>query len=90
MVKSGPNSVYQGYGQLMDPYCVAAPIVPRMPEVSFGDWLLSRIAFATRDGVANDPEMLLALYSVRLVFPGYLCSICLILGATWPKVPAVC
>ena len=64
LVKNGPNAVYSGLGQLMDPYCVAAPSVPRNPQVSYGDWLISRIGFCTRDGVANDPEMLLALYSV--------------------------
>ena len=84
-VEKGADAVYRGLSFLQDQHCVAPPSAPRSPELSFGDWLLSRLANCTREGLANDPEMLLALYTVSQFGIALLpsCCISLLSGETW-------
>ena len=78
IVEKGADEVYRGFSLLMDPNFVAPPSALRSPDLSFGDWLISRLSNCTREGLANDGEMLLALYSVSIfaiaLFPCYCTS----------------
>ena len=65
LVEKGPNEIYGGMGQLLDPEKCAPPEMPtRNPHVPFTDWCTSRIGNVDRSGPANDPDLLLGFSAV--------------------------
>ena len=67
LVQKGHQDLYSGMGAIVDPEDAAGPDVPRDPALTHDSWLRSRLSSLHRGGLANDPQQLLAMYTVGFI-----------------------
>ena len=66
LVDRGSQDLYSGMAAIVDPCDEAGPDVPRDPSLTHDSWLRSRLSSLHRGGLANDPQQLLAMYTVGI------------------------